>query len=213
MLGAEIDADLVNPRTFTDAKADMSVSVADMDVDFFQAIWPKGLAKKTYGWVRKHISEGIISSGAVQLTIDGAEHPESRITDITGTVELEKTSFQLYPDMDPFRQVDATLVFADNLLRVSAKQTNQPAFGVKNANVTMSPLYNPERHSRALHISLALSGELSPLLTFLDHPRINRLAGTGLSPLTSTGITEATFSATGTVPPGQKLILSEFLYE
>ncbi len=210
-LGAKIDAHLVNFRTLSDAKADMSVSVADVDVDFFQAVWPRDLAKRTYGWVRKHISEGVISSGKIHLAIDGAERPESRVTDITGTVELEKTSFKLYPDMDPFRQVDATLVFANNLLRVTAKQTNQPAFGVKNANITLSPLYNPDRHSRALNISLALSGELSPLLTILDHPRINRLVGTGLSPLTSTGITEATFSATGTVPHGQKLILSDII--
>ncbi len=210
-LGAQIDAHLVNPRTLSDVKADMSVSAADVDVDFFQAVWPRGLAKKTYGWVRKHISDGVISSGAVQLVIDGAKHPESRVTDITGTVELEKTSFKLYSDMEPFRQVDATLVFADNLLRVAAKQTNQTAFGVKNANVTLSPLYNPDRRSRALDISLALSGELSPLLTILDHPRINRLAGTGLSPLTSTGITEATFSANGTVSPGQRFVLSNII--
>ncbi len=210
-LGAKIDAHLVNPGTLADAKADMSVSVTDVDIDFFKALWPKGLAEKTYGWVRKHIFGGVISSGAVQLAIDGAEHPASRVTDISGTVELKKTSFKLYPDLQPFRQVDATLIFADNLLRVTAKQTNQPAFSVKNANVTLSPLYNPDRLSRALNISLALSGELSPLLTILDHPRINRLVGTGLSPLASTGITEATFSATGTVPPGQKFILSDIV--
>ena len=206
---ATVNAHIAEMLNVQDATADMSIAAQDIPVNFFQALWPRKWAPKAFPWIRDHISDGMMSNVAIDMTLDGSEDTSSLVTQVTGTIDLERTSFQLYETMHPFQQIDATLTFADNELIVNTNNGEMPSLNLTKATVRYGPLYNPEKHPRDVDISLAMSGALTSIMKILDHPRINKLKGSGLSAQSSTGTVEATYSATGQLPDGGRLTLSD----
>ena len=208
-MDATVNAHLVKQSSVQDATAEMSIAASDVPLNFFHVLWPRSWAPNAFPWIRDHISEGLISNAAVDMTLDGSEDPSSRVTQVTGTINLKNSSFQLYETMHPVQRIDATLIFADNTLTVNAENGEMPSLNFTKAAVRYGPLYNPEKLPRDIDISLAMSGALAPIMKILDHPRINKLKGTGLSAQSSTGTIEATYSATGQLPVGDRLKLSD----
>ncbi|MDA9672514.1 AsmA-like C-terminal domain-containing protein [Alphaproteobacteria bacterium] len=209
ILGATVNAHLGELLSVRDMTAEMSITANDIPVNFFHVLWPRSWAPKAFPWIRSHIADGIISNASVDMTLDGSEDPSSVVTQVNGMVDLENSSFQLYETMRPVQQIDATLTFADNVLSVNTDNGEMPSLNLTKANVRYGPLYNPEKLPRDIDISLSMSGALTPVMEILDHPRINKLKGTGLTAQSSTGTIEATYSAKGRLPTGGRLALSD----
>ena len=163
-----------------------------MDVDFARHIWPDLFAEKVIGWMDRHLENGIISDG--QLEIGLVQRSEKWVaTQLQGSLPFARLSYRLHDGLMPIEQIAGQIDFADNQLqgRFEAGQANSLA--IEQAQVSYGPLLDYRGDRQMLFKSLAY-GDIADILTILITLTTRQV---GLAPAYLSGKSRFTLSLAG----------------
>ena len=201
---------LANGRRMTGQEspaAEISLSLPKLDVDFARHIWPDFFAGKVIGWMDRHLENGIISDG--QLEIGLVQRSEKWVaTQLQGSLPFTRLSYRLHEGLMPLEKIAGQIDFADNQLqgRFEAGQANSLA--IEQAQVSYGPLLDYRGDRQVMFKTLAY-GDIADILTILDHPKINQIDKLGLRPLTLSGKSRFSLSLAGVTPQDKPMKIAD----
>ena len=152
-----------------------------IDAQAVRNLWTKTLFSTTRGWVRTHISDGVINGFRLNLGLD-VDGGAFSLLFVEGGGQLKAPSFTYLKDTSPIENADISLNFSGTKLGGVDFDLQFNAGMVQGIDLKGSALaifYQDGKSDMALN--LLGRGDFGQVMRVLDEPKFNLLAPRGLS--------------------------------
>ncbi|MGB2021047.1 MAG: AsmA-like C-terminal domain-containing protein [Candidatus Puniceispirillaceae bacterium] len=178
--------------------AEIELSLPEMDFQLARHLWPAGFAQKVTGWMARHLDHGHITDGQLDIHL-ATEGEKFRAVSLDGSLPFQKLSYQMHEGLAPVKQLSGQIDFKDNRLVGTFDAGQANSLVVEQAQISYGPLLG-HKGIRDLQFKTLAAGDVTDILTMLDHPKINQIDRFGLRPLTLAGKSRFTLTLTGEAP-------------
>jgi hypothetical protein len=172
----------------------LGLSVPEMDIALFSALWPEWAAPATRRWVGRNILAGRVKAAKLSMAAD-LDTPDNvrKIHQVSGDLQLQSADLVWQTGAPPLTAVDADLSW-DNDIFVAGIQTGRfDDLTLQRGRIVIEPVL--EKVDKNAVISLAASGGVKAALQLAAHAGYRQFGGIDFGNLAAAGDIEFTLEA------------------
>ncbi|NBW05928.1 MAG: hypothetical protein EBR92_08475, partial [Alphaproteobacteria bacterium] len=186
----------------------LGLSVPEMDIALFSALWPEWAAPATRRWVGRNILAGRVKAANLSMAAD-LDTPDNvrKIHQVSGDLHLQSADLVWQAGAPPLTAVEADLNW-DNDIFVASIQTGRfDDLTLQRGRIVIEPVL--EKVDKNAVISVAASGGVKAALQLAAHAGYRQFGGIDFGKLEAAGDIEFTLEASVPIkdnaPPSRRI--------
>ncbi len=148
--------------------------------------WPKGAADAPRQWITQNMPVGLINQAKAHLVLSASKaNPNALVVqDINGSLQYDGLSVHYLRPLPPIRNITGKGQFNRSGFHFQIASGDLGTMALTGSDVDITGI---DRGEDAIAIRAGIAGDLLEALNLLNHPRLDLIAGLGISPETVSG--------------------------
>ena len=207
---------------FKPDRLDLSIKAEQIDKQLFTELWPATISPKSRQWISEQINGGVINGLSLNLGLDLASDLASdlavdqrkdaasadkssikpTVIYLDGVANLANTEVTYIKGMPPITSAQLPMQFQEGFLRADLKAGKVEGIDLAGSRV----IIRPNEKGPAVDVALLGNGAFEGAVDLINHPKLDLLAPSGITPDNVSGDIDASVSLKWVIPPTGKTI-------